>query len=114
MNNTENFQATEESNGNEYFQRKEENKENEHFFPLVDANYDSDNKSNNKSNNNFHHKLDKKNENTCLDNYTPMNESVSDVCNPVATFKNELNAQGINDVSGYRSSGSGSIGGSPV
>jgi hypothetical protein len=107
LNNTENFKTSEE---NEHFERNAEKKENEHFFPLVNANYESDNKSNN----NFHNNSIKKNENTCLDNYTPMNESVSDVCNPVATFKNELNAQGINDISGYRSSGSGSIGGSPV
>ena len=43
----------------------------------------------------------KLNADTCLQNYTPMHESIGDVCSPVATFTNELNAQGLNYPEGY-------------
>jgi hypothetical protein len=38
----------------------------------------------------------------CLDNYNPRFEEVSDVCTPVSTFKEELNAQGLNFPEGFR------------
>jgi hypothetical protein len=38
---------------------------------------------------------------TCMQTYTPMFESVGDVCSPTATFKNELNAQGLNFPEGF-------------
>lgn len=40
---------------------------------------------------------------TCNQTYTPMFESVGDVCSPVATFNDELNAQGLNYPEGYNS-----------
>ena len=44
----------------------------------------------------------------CLNNYTPRFEEVGDVCSPVATFQNELNAQGLNFPEGFDSNGMGS------
>jgi hypothetical protein len=38
---------------------------------------------------------------SCMQNYTPRFEAVSDVCSPTATFKNELNAQGLNFPEGF-------------
>ena len=38
---------------------------------------------------------------SCMQNYAPRFESVSDVCTPTATFKNELNAQGLNFPEGF-------------
>jgi hypothetical protein len=37
----------------------------------------------------------------CIQNYTPLHESVGNVCEPVATFKDEYNAQGLNYPIGY-------------
>ena len=37
----------------------------------------------------------------CDENYLPKNLAVGNVCNPVSTFENELNTQGLNDVIGY-------------
>ena len=38
---------------------------------------------------------------SCMQNYIPRFEAVSDVCSPTATFKNELNAQGLNFPEGF-------------
>jgi hypothetical protein len=38
---------------------------------------------------------------SCMQTYTPMFESVGNVCSPTATFKNELNAQGLNYPEGF-------------
>ena len=48
------------------------------------------------------------NNSECLNNYTPRFEEVGDVCSPVATFQNELNAQGLNFPEGFDSTGMGS------
>jgi hypothetical protein len=48
------------------------------------------------------------NNTSCMQTYVPQFESVGDVCNPVATFQNELNAQGLNTPEGFNLSGSGS------
>ena len=45
----------------------------------------------------------------CMDEYTPRYESVSNVCAPVATFENELNAQGLNFPEGYDQTVVGSV-----
>ena len=45
---------------------------------------------------------------SCMQNYTPRFEAVSDVCSPTATFKNELNAQGLNFPEGFDHSVNGS------
>ena len=39
----------------------------------------------------------------CMEMYDPKFEEVSDVCSPTATFKNELNAQGLNFPEGFNS-----------
>jgi len=39
--------------------------------------------------------------NDCMNNYTHKYETLSDVCTPVSTFKNSLDAQGLNLVQGY-------------
>lgn len=39
--------------------------------------------------------------NVCMDNYVPRFESISDVCSPTATFKDEFNAQGLNFPEGF-------------
>lgn len=44
----------------------------------------------------------------CINMYTPRFESLSDVCTPTATFKNELNAQGLNFPEGFNSTVVGS------
>ena len=38
---------------------------------------------------------------SCMQNYAPQFEAVGDVCSPTATFKNELNAQGLNFPEGF-------------
>lgn len=47
-------------------------------------------------------------EQSCMQTYTPMFESVGNVCSPTATFKNELNAQGLNYPEGFDHSVNGS------
>lgn len=39
----------------------------------------------------------------CMEMYDPKFESINDVCSPTATFKNELNAQGLNYPEGFNS-----------
>lgn len=71
---------------------KEENKES--FFPFnkVDEYEENNNQNNNQYNNT---------KENCMNNYIPHYESVSNVCDPVSTFKNGLNAQGINSPEGF-------------
>jgi hypothetical protein len=45
---------------------------------------------------------------SCMQNYVPRFESVGDVCSPTATFKNELNAQGLNFPEGFNDQMNGS------
>ena len=90
----------------------------EPFFPLV--NEDDTSKSfdmrlrntnvNTRSNSNQEHRPSG-NVNvpeSCMQNYTPRFETVSDVCTPTATFKNELNAQGLNFPEGFNNTVNGS------
>lgn len=54
----------------------------------------------------IHHKKNTENnsnlsKNDCLLNYVPKFETVSDVCSPTATFKGELNSQGLNYPEGF-------------
>jgi hypothetical protein len=80
---------------------KEENKES--FFPFnkVDENEENNNENNNQ-NTSYNTKEN------CMNNYIPHYESVSNVCEPVSTFKNGLNAQGINSPEGFNQSDVGS------
>ena len=90
----------------------------EQFFPLV--NEDDTSKSfdmrlgntnvNTRSNSSEEHKQSESVNlpESCMQNYTPKYETISDVCNPTATFKNELNAQGLNFPEGFDHSVNGS------
>jgi hypothetical protein len=68
---------------------KEDTKES--FFPF--------NKVDNNEENNFNDNINTKE--NCMNNYIPHFESVSNVCEPVSTFKDGLNAQGINSPEGF-------------
>lgn len=101
----------------ENISEKYSNKNKEHFFPLVNENDTSnsfDVKLNNRAmNSRGNNEKDVVINNTnsqesCMQNYTPKYETVSDVCNPTATFKNELNAQGLNFPEGFDHSVNGS------
>jgi hypothetical protein len=88
---------------------------NEHFFPLInedvstfdpridtrlsDVNIETKRKETKNTN---------KVVSSCMDMYVPHYESVGNVCEPTATFKNELNAQGLNYPEGFDSITSGS------
>lgn len=50
----------------------------------------------------------KKESSNCKSLYTPQYEAVGDVCNTVNTFKDELNAQGLNSPEGFNSNVFGS------
>ena len=41
--------------------------------------------------------------NACMQMYEPKFQEVSDVCSPVATYKDEFNAQGLNFPEGFNS-----------
>ena len=88
--------------------------EKEHFFPLTNENDNSNSFNMRLQNTNMNTRMDKVSErkmnekNSCMQNYVPEFETVSDVCSPTATFKNELNAQGLNFPEGFNSPVSGS------
>ena len=104
--NTENFVLNDYILPNKNNSDSEDVKES--FFPL-NNNYTETTDSVYKESENY-----KNNENSCLNNYNPHYESVGDVCNPVATFQNELNAQGINHISGFNESNIKYMKGSPI
>lgn len=66
--------------------------------------------NNNMQNNNMrmNNNMENNNDTTCMQTYVPQFESVGDVCEPTATFQNELNAQGLNNPEGFNSNISGS------
>jgi hypothetical protein len=84
--------------------RLSEKKHNEHFFPmsnlddsqvdtrLTDVNMETKRRDVGNSNNVT---------SSCMDMYVPQFESVGNVCDPTATFKGELNAQGLNFPEGF-------------
>jgi hypothetical protein len=72
----------------------------ENFLPIFSSNNDEKEEVvNNKM---------KKDSSDCKSLYTPQFESVGDVCNPVNTFNDELNAQGLNNPEGFNSNVFGS------
>ena len=103
---TENSVATkeqfvsEENNRLNNLKIMKKNNTEEHFFPVLNNNHDnsfdirrgSDTKQKRVSNSNN----TVNGESSCLDMYVPQYENVGNVCNPVATFEGELNAQGLN------------------
>jgi len=72
----------------------------ESFFPGLMSNSDE------KDSQSFN--VMKKDSSNCKSLYTPQYESVGDVCNTVNTFKDELNAQGLNSPEGFNSNIMGS------
>jgi hypothetical protein len=98
MNNEMNNNIDSNSNSNS----KQNSRTREHFFPF-DNNQESVNTDTINSNDNYQGELsDKTNDDkSCMQTYTPIFESVGDVCSPTATFKNEFNAQGLNYPEGY-------------
>ena len=67
----------------------------EGFFPLMGV---PDVQNNDKV---MMNNSDIKEDSSCMKSYVPHFETVGDVCSPTATFKNELNAQGLNYPEGY-------------
>ena len=73
----------------------------ENFFPnLMRSNEEKEEKS-------FDYEM-KKNSGDCKSLYTPEFEAVGNVCDSVNTFKDELNAQGLNNPLGFNSNVVGS------
>lgn len=92
---------------------------NEHFFPLINEDVSTfdpriDTRIDTQLSNVNVETKRKETKNTnqvvssCMDMYVPHYESVGNVCEPTATFKNELNAQGLNYPEGFDSITSGS------
>ena len=80
-------------------------KEERESFDIFGINPDSNTEYESKSKSN---EMREPVKNSCMGNYVPKFETVNDVCNPVATFKNELNAQGLNSPEGFNSLVTGS------
>ena len=83
----------------ENFKNKNNRESFQSFFPFT-----KDEKE--EHNNNKSSSLSK---NECLKNYVPLHEAVGDVCQPVDTFKNELNTQGLNNPEGFDNTVLGSL-----
>jgi hypothetical protein len=98
--------AENESYRNKMIAENESFKNKEHFFPFIDQ---QDSNGNNFKSNEV--SSEQKNYNNqmsnslstadCMLNYVPQTEAVGNVCAPVATFTNELNAQGLNFPEGF-------------
>lgn len=85
----------------------------ESFFPIVntdESSFDLRLKNVNMDTRNFEptERVTNLKPDSCMQNYSPEYEAVGDVCAPTATFKNELNAQGLNFPEGFNSPVSGS------
>lgn len=90
----------------------------EPFFPLVNENDTSKSFDMRLGNTNINTRSNSSEESkssgsvnvpdSCMQNYTPRFEAISDVCTPTATFKNELNAQGLNFPEGFDQNVNGS------
>jgi ABC-type multidrug transport system fused ATPase/permease subunit len=89
----------------EDFSKKDEK---EHFFPLQHMNSADFNIKGDKEMNDNVMQEETNFDKSCMQTYTPMFESVGNVCSPTATFKNELNAQGLNFPEGFNSPVQGS------
>ena len=89
-----------------HFESPQKNKE--EFFnynqleePIIHDN-NSNNNNNNIVDNNNHPSINNfLPESTCRKMYEPKYEEINNVCNPVATFKNEFNPQGLNYPEGF-------------
>jgi len=79
----------------------------EGFFPMMNNHESNESNESNESHEPMHstamlNNSDvKPNESSCLQMYEPHFETISDVCNSTATFKNQLNAQGLDNIQGY-------------
>lgn len=83
------------------------NKNIESFFSLDQYNNNpipSNNVSNSPKSSSENYEINNSLSNSsCMEMYDPKFETISDVCSPTATFKNELNAQGLNFPEGHNS-----------
>lgn len=79
-------------------------------YPMVSQQMNEPSNNNNMQNNNMRtsNNIGNNNDTTCMQTYVPQFESIGDVCEPTATFQNELNAQGLNNPEGFNSNISGS------
>ncbi len=87
----------------------------ESFFPLVNENDNANSFDTRLNNTNINTRSNSSEEKqglnvpeSCMQNYVPRFESLSDVCSPTSTFKNELNAQGLNFPEGFDQNVNGS------
>jgi hypothetical protein len=90
----------------------------EHFFPMMemsdtDTSFDTrlDNvnmETKKKMYKNVNSTLSTEATQACMDMYVPQYEAVGNVCEPTATYKGELNAQGMNFPEGFDFTGMGS------
>jgi hypothetical protein len=90
--------STEEDHSKKKHHKKSQ-QTSEHFFPLMNSTQENFFPliNQNESNNTEPAQLEKQNNsNSCSDMYVPQYETVGNVCDTVATFQGELNAQGIN------------------
>lgn len=99
----ENEMNTETSDENEMNTEDNESFENTHNIENFDSEepvpYENDlvqNSTINQTNNESF-----ENKKNCSENYMPKFESVGNVCSPVSTFENTLDAQGLNSLNGY-------------
>jgi hypothetical protein len=53
-------------------------------------------------------KVHEKNTSNCMKNYVPKNQEINNVCEPVSTFENSYNTQGLNDPEGFNGLNNGS------
>lgn len=73
----------------------------ENFLDKIDNEQSTNNSSDEEKNNyEIDNSLPKS---ACMEMYDPKFESINDICSPTATFKNELNAQGLNYPEGFNS-----------
>ena len=99
----------------EKFTDKEDNNDGdkEKFFPLMNINEEKENflpgLGEQVDSNSFDPSKKHDMPSNCIKEYTPKFEAVGNVCEPVATFKNELNAQGLNFPEGFDSNVVGSV-----
>lgn len=99
----------------EKFTDKEDNNDGdkEKFFPLMNINEEKENflpgLGEQVDANSFDPSKKHDTPSNCIKEYTPKFEAVGNVCEPVATFKNELNAQGLNFPEGFDSNVVGSV-----
>ena len=101
--NHEKFTDKEDNNDEDkekFFPLMNVSEQKENFFPGVTEHVDA---------NSFDPSQKHDTPSNCMKEYTPKFEAVGNVCEPVATFKNEFNAQGLNFPEGFDTNVVGSV-----